>query len=68
MTITFFYRSTYEHCLKDAGFTDIEWISPTVSEEGLTKYGEEFFSTYFNPPKDMIVRARIPQNQETQST
>ncbi|KAH7707096.1 CRE-PRMT-6 protein, partial [Aphelenchoides avenae] len=59
--ITFFYRSTYEQCLREAGFMDIEWITPIVSDEGLQAHGENFFFSYLNPPKDVMFRAVLSE-------
>uniref|UniRef100_A0A1I7X678 Methyltransf_11 domain-containing protein n=1 Tax=Heterorhabditis bacteriophora TaxID=37862 RepID=A0A1I7X678_HETBA len=35
----------------------IEWLSPVISDDGKQLYGESFFETYLNPPKDIILRA-----------
>ncbi|KAK6053190.1 hypothetical protein COOONC_09306, partial [Cooperia oncophora] len=51
--VTFFLNETYERILKDAGFRKVEFLPPVISEEGLKLYGEEFFHSYLNPPKDI---------------
>uniref|UniRef100_A0AC34R285 Methyltransferase type 11 domain-containing protein n=1 Tax=Panagrolaimus sp. JU765 TaxID=591449 RepID=A0AC34R285_9BILA len=61
-TITFFYRATYEACLKKAGFREIEWIEPIVSDEGIAKYGRSFFDSFFHPAKDIMFKAKLPDN------
>lgn len=55
--VTFFFNETYERVLKKAGFTKVEFLNPVISAEGLELYGEEFFRSYLNPPKDIILRA-----------
>uniref|UniRef100_A0AC34RQ40 Methyltransferase domain-containing protein n=1 Tax=Panagrolaimus sp. JU765 TaxID=591449 RepID=A0AC34RQ40_9BILA len=60
--VTFFYRATYESCLKKAGFREIEWIEPIVSDEGISKYGHSFFDSFFHPPKDILFKAKLPEN------
>ncbi|KAI1700619.1 methyltransferase domain-containing protein [Ditylenchus destructor] len=56
-TLTFFFRETYEKCLREAGFGQIQWINPIVSEDGITACGKEFFESYLNPPIDIMFRA-----------
>uniref|UniRef100_A0A7I4YWZ9 Methyltranfer_dom domain-containing protein n=1 Tax=Haemonchus contortus TaxID=6289 RepID=A0A7I4YWZ9_HAECO len=55
--VTFFFNETYERILKSAGFQRVEFLQPVISEEGLKLYGEEFFHSFLNPPKDIIIRA-----------
>ncbi|KAL6742668.1 methyltransferase domain protein [Ancylostoma duodenale] len=55
--VTFFFNHTYEEILREAGFKKVEFLPPTISEAGLQQYGEDFFHSYMNPPKDVIIRA-----------
>jgi len=36
-------RNTYEKALKEAGFKDIKWIDLKVSDEGIKRFGKEFW-------------------------
>lgn len=36
-------KETYEKCLKKAGFKSIEWVEPIISQEGIDKYGENYW-------------------------
>ncbi|KAI1710039.1 PRotein arginine MethylTransferase [Ditylenchus destructor] len=60
--MTFFFRETYEKCLREAGFGQIQWINPIVSEDGITACGKEFFESYLNPPIDIMFRAVLERN------
>uniref|UniRef100_A0A914WLS0 Methyltransferase domain-containing protein n=1 Tax=Plectus sambesii TaxID=2011161 RepID=A0A914WLS0_9BILA len=53
-TMTWFFKETYEECLKAAGFENVVWYAPTVSKEGIEKFGEDYFRNLLNPPKDII--------------
>ncbi|KAK5974988.1 hypothetical protein GCK32_008564 [Trichostrongylus colubriformis] len=55
--VTFFFNETHERILRSAGFRTVEFLRPVISEDGLKLYGEEFFHSYLNPPKDIIIRA-----------
>lgn len=46
----------YEQCLKEAGFRDIEWLAPTISENGQEVLGEAFCRRFLNPPCDIVFR------------
>ncbi|KAI1710484.1 methyltransferase domain-containing protein [Ditylenchus destructor] len=61
-TMTFFFRETYEKCLREAGFGQIQWINPFVSEEGIAACGKEFFESYLSPPIDLMFRAVLERN------
>ncbi|RCN43520.1 hypothetical protein ANCCAN_10483 [Ancylostoma caninum] len=55
--VTFFFNETYEEILRKAGFNKVDFLPPKISEAGLQQYGEDFFRSYMNPPKDIIIRA-----------
>ncbi|VDL73973.1 unnamed protein product [Nippostrongylus brasiliensis] len=48
--------------LHDGRRLDVEFLHPVISDEGLKLYGEEFFASYLNPPKDIVIRAHKIRN------
>ncbi|MFZ5955108.1 MAG: class I SAM-dependent methyltransferase [Nanoarchaeota archaeon] len=50
-------KKTYEECLKVAGFKNIKWHQLSVSEEGIKKYGKEFWQDYYNHPYMILIEA-----------
>jgi len=53
----FWTKETYEQCLREAGFKDIKWVPLEVSEEGLAKYGKEFWAGWYAQPYVVIIEA-----------
>ncbi|WP_405689918.1 hypothetical protein [Streptomyces sp. NBC_01185] len=39
-------RDVYEKCLHAAGFSEITWVPPAVSAEGIRAYGKEFWDDF----------------------
>ncbi|KAI1708564.1 methyltransferase domain-containing protein [Ditylenchus destructor] len=56
-TLTFFFRETYEKCLREAGFAQIKWINPIVSDKGIAELGKDYFESFLNSPGDVMFRA-----------
>ncbi len=44
---------TYDNALRTAGFRDIQWIPPSVSKEGIDKFGTDFWQEYFEMPHQL---------------
>ncbi|MFF9067804.1 methyltransferase domain-containing protein [Streptomyces sp. NPDC014891] len=51
-------REVYEECLRAAGFRDLEWVPLWVSEEGVEKYGEDFWADLLAHPPLVMLRCR----------
>lgn len=43
-------KKTYEDCLHKAGFRKIKWVRPTISEEGIKKFGREYWERFKKNP------------------
>lgn len=54
-------RETYERALREVGFTDIEWLPITPTQEGIAAQGPEFWEEFLEKPFFVIVRARKPE-------
>lgn len=39
-------RPTVESAFAEAGFTDLRWVDPELSEQGIAAYGQEFWEDY----------------------
>lgn len=50
-------REIYEKTLKAVGFGDISWINFSVSDEGLRKFGPEYWRSTIENPKSIILSA-----------
>lgn len=50
-------RPTWERLLARNGFTDINWIPFTVSDEGIRQFGPDFWTTTLQNPKSLILSA-----------
>lgn len=59
-TITDFAWShaAYEEALSAAGFEAIRWLSPTIAEEGLARFGAAYWQTYLGFPPVVRLEAR----------
>ncbi|MFA6476118.1 MAG: methyltransferase domain-containing protein [Candidatus Paceibacterota bacterium] len=53
----FWSKETYEQCFKEAGFKDIKWLPLSVSDEGVKKYGREFWNEWYENPYLVIIEA-----------
>lgn len=51
LNAVYFTPSTLENTLQSAGFTDIVWHRPIISEEGIKKFGNEFWKGYIESPE-----------------
>lgn len=54
----FWFRSTYEQALREAGFQDIKFVDLIVADEGMVKFGEEFWSDHLDSPHGIGVSCR----------
>ena len=53
-------KETYQELLEKTGFS-VEWLSCTVSQAGLEKYGEAFWKQFSEKPIYSIFRAKIKE-------
>lgn len=51
----FWSRKTYQKILKKVGFKNIVWITPTVSNQGLIKFGQEYWKNYLDHPNEILI-------------
>lgn len=54
----FWTAATYEACLREAGFSTVEWHELQVSEEGVKSMGQEFWDTFLANPTVAVLTAR----------
>lgn len=57
-TACYWGKQSLECALHDAGLTDLQWIVPTPSPEGIAKHGEEFWTDLIRSPFELIVTCR----------
>ncbi len=48
-------KATIHQALTDAGFTNIRWVMPTLSAEGETHYGKDYFEAYIQQPHAVLI-------------
>lgn len=51
-------RAAYEAAFAAAGFVDVTWHAPTVTEAGLARFGDAFWKTYVEHPPIVCITAR----------
>ncbi|MGW1179511.1 class I SAM-dependent methyltransferase [Kitasatospora sp. NPDC002543] len=51
-------REVFEHSLRAAGFTGLEWVPLAVSEAGVRAYGREFWADFLAFPSLEMLRCR----------
>ncbi|PWI13862.1 class I SAM-dependent methyltransferase [Streptomyces sp. Act143] len=51
-------REVYEESLRAAGFGEIEWVPLSVSEAGISEFGEEFWADLLAHPPLVMLRCR----------
>ncbi|WHM40935.1 class I SAM-dependent methyltransferase [Streptomyces sp. BPTC-684] len=60
ITARYWTRGTLERALRESGFEAIDWPAFRVSEEGIARYGEEFWHPYLDcPHASMITCAKV---------
>lgn len=55
LTVHYWSKPVLETALQAAGFTQIEWIRPQVSQAGIEKSGQSFWQDYLDHPHCMVV-------------
>jgi SAM-dependent methyltransferase len=57
VTTNWWSRRTYEWAAAQAGFGNLSWISPTVADQGVEKFGHDYWARYLNAPHAVILEA-----------
>jgi len=53
-------KSTYEQALSNAGFRDIKWQDLKVKQEGIDRFGQEFWKGWYESPSVICLEATKP--------
>ncbi len=53
-------KATYEKALIDAGFEDIVWHPMEVTDEGIERFGKEYWEDYLVNPSLTVLECRTP--------
>lgn len=48
-------KETYEWAFREAGFSEIKWKAPAVSQKGIDKYGVEYWQDYLKKPSFVCI-------------
>ncbi len=48
-------KASVEHALTQAGFTHINWVTPTLSTDGEQQYGADYFADYLRQPHAVLI-------------
>ncbi len=56
-SMIWYERQTYERCLRNAGFSRITFHTTFVEKEGMQLYGEDYWNTWLQPPKNVVIEA-----------
>lgn len=48
-------KETYEWAFRESGFSKIKWVSPTISQKGIAKYGVEFWKDFLKNPSFVCI-------------
>lgn len=49
-------KETYESAFRESGFSEITWEAATVSQEGIEKYGAEFWKDFLKKPSFACIK------------
>jgi 2-polyprenyl-3-methyl-5-hydroxy-6-metoxy-1,4-benzoquinol methylase len=52
----FWKKETYENALKEAGFREIAWHKMIVSQEGIERFGQDFWKEYLEHPSHCVIK------------
>jgi hypothetical protein len=50
-------RAVYEGCAAKAGFRELSWTNVTVSDEGLSRFGRDYWDRYLAVPPILVATA-----------
>jgi len=53
--IYFWNKKTYEQALRSAGFKKINWQKAIVSQDGIKKFGKDFWQNYEKQPPTIVI-------------
>jgi SAM-dependent methyltransferase len=56
--IHYWSKATIKAALEAAGFTDVHWVMPSVSEQGVNQYGREYWQSYLDAPHCILLECR----------
>jgi SAM-dependent methyltransferase len=59
VTLFWWSQGMYEDSAAQAGFGDLSWTNPTVSDQGLAQFGRGFWDAYVAIPPSVVLTATV---------
>jgi toxoflavin synthase len=59
VTLFWWSQEMYEDCAVQAGFGDVSWANPAVSDQGLAQFDRGFWDAYLTIPPSVILTATV---------